>query len=86
MNALYVVMLYGVSIPDEGTDGHPHTTLFLDMVEAYHNLAPQHQQQLKLLSMYHLSPISPQPGVEIPRKLHPSERSRLKSLNFSRLG
>lgn len=71
MNALYVVMLYGVSIPDEGTDGQPHTTEFLDMVEGYHNLAPQHQQQLGLLSMYHLSPISPQPGVEIPRKLHP---------------
>jgi taurine dioxygenase len=35
MNALYVVMLYGVEIPPEGIDGHPHTTGFLDMIEAY---------------------------------------------------
>jgi len=71
MNTLYVVMLYGVEIPPEGTDGQPHTTNFLDMVEAYHNLERQHQEQLEQLSMYHLSPISPPPGVEIPRKLHP---------------
>ncbi len=71
MNTLYVVMLYGVEIPPEGTDGQPHTTGFLDMVEAYHNLDCQHRQQLEQLSMYHLSPISPPPGEEIPRKLHP---------------
>jgi len=71
MNSLYVVMLYGVKIPPEGTDGQPHTTNFLDMVEAYHNLDSQHRQQLEQLSMYHLSPISPPPGEEIPRKLHP---------------
>lgn len=71
MNSLYVVMLYGVQIPSEGTDGQPHTTNFLDMVEAYHNLDSQHRQQLEQLSMYHLSPISPPPGEEIPRKLHP---------------
>ncbi|NEQ65686.1 MAG: TauD/TfdA family dioxygenase [Symploca sp. SIO2D2] len=71
MNSLYVVMLYGVQIPPEGTDGQPHTTNFLDMVEAYHNLDSQHRQQLEQLSMYHLSPISPPPGEEIPRKLHP---------------
>lgn len=56
MNALYVVMLYGVEIPPEGTDGQPHTTAFLDMVEAYHNLDRQHRQQLEQLWMYHLSP------------------------------
>lgn len=71
MNSLYVVMLYGVEIPPEGTEGLPHTTNFLDMVEAYQNLDSQLKQQLEQLSMYHLSPISPQPGEEIPRKLHP---------------
>jgi taurine dioxygenase len=71
MNALYVVMLYGVEIPPEGTDGQPHTTEFLDMVEAYHNLDRQHRQQLEQLWMYHLSPFPSQSDVEIPRKLHP---------------
>jgi taurine dioxygenase len=71
MNTLYVVMLYSVEIPLEGTDGQPHTTYFLDMVEAYQNLDCQHQQQLEELWMHHLSPISPPPGKEIPRKLHP---------------
>jgi taurine dioxygenase len=66
MNSLYVVMLYGVSIPPEGLDGQPHTTDFLDMKQAYNNLQPKHQQELEQVSMYHLSPISPQPGVEIP--------------------
>lgn len=71
MNSLYVMMLYGVTIPPEGTNGQPHTTKFLNMVEAYRNLDSQHRQQLEQLWMYHLSPIPPQPGVEIPRKLHP---------------
>lgn len=71
MNSLYVMMLYGVTIPPEGTNGKPHTTEFLNMVEAYRNLNPQHRQQLEQLWMYHLSPIPPQPGTEIPRKLHP---------------
>ena len=71
MNSLYVVMLYGVEIPPEGTDGQPHTTEFLDMVAAYDNLDRQQRQQLEQLWMYHLSPRVPEPGVEIPRKLHP---------------
>lgn len=57
MNALYVVMLYGVEVPKEGVDGQPHTTQFLDMVEAYNNLDWQHQQQLEQMSMYHLPPM-----------------------------
>jgi taurine dioxygenase len=52
MNALYVVMLYGVKVPLEGMDGQPHTTEFLDMVEAYNNLERQHQQQLEKMFMY----------------------------------
>lgn len=71
MNSLYVVMLYGVQIPAEGTDRQPHTTHFIDMVEAYHNLDRQYRQKLEQLSMYHLSPMTPPPGEEIPSKLHP---------------
>ena len=71
MNSLYVVMLYGVEIPTSGTDEQPHTTEFLDMVEAYHNLDCQHRQQLEQRWMYHLSPFPPAPEREIPRKLHP---------------
>lgn len=71
MNALYVVMLYGVEIPVEGTDGKPHTTQFLDMIEAYNNLEPKHQRQLETLSMYHPSPVKPRDGEEVPMKLHP---------------
>lgn len=73
MNALYVVMLYGIQVP-EGVDGQPHTTEFLDMVEAYNNLDPQHQQQLEQMSMYHSPPMfSKNPNVEtdVPRKVHP---------------
>ena len=57
MNALYVVMLYGVEVPAEGVNGQPHTTEFLDMIEAYNNLAHQHQQQLEQMSMYNSSPM-----------------------------
>ncbi|NET78504.1 TauD/TfdA family dioxygenase [Okeania sp. SIO1F9] len=71
MNSPYVVMLYGVTIPSEGIDGQSHTTDFLDMIEAYNNFESEYQQQLEQLSMYHLSPVFEQSGVEIPRKLHP---------------
>ena len=71
MNALYVVMLYGVEIPPEGIDGQPHTTAFLDMIEAYNNLEPEHQQQLEQMSMYHLPPRNHQPGHDVPMKRHP---------------
>ena len=74
MNALYVVMLYGVQVPPEGVDGQPHTTEFLDMVEAYNNLEPQHRQQLEQMSMYHMPPMffkRTDPEVEVPKKVHP---------------
>ncbi len=71
MNSLYVVMLYGVEIPTQGLDGQPHTTQFIDTSEAYNNLSAKERQQLETYSMYHLSPINPPPGQEIPRKLHP---------------
>lgn len=74
MNALYVVMLYGVEVPKEGVDGQPHTTQFLDMVEAYNNLDCQHQQQLEQMSMYHLPPMFSKTinaDVGVPKKVHP---------------
>jgi taurine dioxygenase len=71
MNALYVVMLYGVEIPPEGVEGQPHTTQFLDMIEAYNNLEPENRQELESISMYHRSPIPPQPGADVPMKVHP---------------
>ena len=71
MNSLYVVMLYGLEIPGQGLDGQPHTTQFIDMIEAYNNLPAKERQKLETYSMYHLSPVKPPPGEEIPRKLHP---------------
>ncbi|MCC5628085.1 TauD/TfdA dioxygenase family protein [Nostoc sphaeroides] len=73
MNALYVVMLYGIEVP-EGENGQPHTTEFLDMIEAYNNLDHQHQQQLEQMSMYHSPPMfskNPDVDTDIPRKVHP---------------
>lgn len=72
MNALYVVMLYGVKMPAKDIDGQPHTTEFLDMVEAYNNLEPQHRQQLEQMSMYHLPPMfSQSDNTDVPMKVHP---------------
>jgi len=71
MNALYVVMLYGVEIPEEGVDGQPHTIQFLDMIEVYNNLELEYQQQLEQMYMYHLSPSFQKPGANVPMKLHP---------------
>ena len=71
MNSLYVVMLYGVEIPGRGLDEQPHTTEFIDTIEAYNNLPAKERQKLENYSMYHLSPVKPSPGEEIPRKLHP---------------
>ncbi|MBW4476832.1 MAG: TauD/TfdA family dioxygenase [Tolypothrix brevis GSE-NOS-MK-07-07A] len=73
MNALYVVMLYCVEVPLEGMDGQPHTTEFLDMVEAYNNLDREHQQQLEKMFMYHAPPMFSKRTVtvDIPQKVHP---------------
>jgi taurine dioxygenase len=71
MNALYVVMLYGVEIPAAGIDGQPHTTAFLDMVEAYNNLDRQLQRQLEQMSMLHMPPMPAASQQDVPMKLHP---------------
>jgi taurine dioxygenase len=74
MNALYVVMLYGLEVPPVGVDGQPHTTEFLDMVEAYNNLDHQHQQQLEQMYMYHMPPMfskTTSVGADVPKKVHP---------------
>ena len=68
MNALYVVMLYVLQVPTEGVDGQPHTTEFLDMIQAYNNLEHEHQQKLEYMSMYHKGPSI---GPDVPKKVHP---------------
>ncbi|NES86976.1 MAG: TauD/TfdA family dioxygenase [Moorea sp. SIO2B7] len=67
-------MLYGVKVPPEGENGQPHTTEFLDMIEAYKNLQPSHRQPLEKMSMYHFPPLFSKryDGVtDIPKKVHP---------------
>ena len=74
MNELYVVMLYGVKVPPEGLDGKPHTTDFLDMIQAYNNLSAQQQQELEYVSMYHSPPVRPGTDLmsaDVPKKIHP---------------
>ncbi|BAY16082.1 taurine catabolism dioxygenase TauD/TfdA [Anabaenopsis circularis NIES-21] len=71
MNSLYVVMLYGMEIPVQGLDGKPHTTEFIDMVEAYQNLEPGYRRQLEQMSMYHLPPRTYKLGSDVPMKKHP---------------
>ena len=74
MNELYVVMLYGVKVPPEGLDGKPHTTNFLDMIQAYNNLSPQQQKELENVSLYHSPPVRPGTDLmssDVPKKVHP---------------
>jgi taurine dioxygenase len=74
MNALYVVMLYSIKVPEEGENGQPHTTEYLDLVEAYKNLDPIHQKELEAISMYQTSPIFPGRNSnwdDVPKKVHP---------------
>jgi taurine dioxygenase len=74
MNEPYVVMLYGVKVPPEGLDGQPHATDFLDMIEAYNNLAPKLQQELENISFYHSPPVRPGTdpmSADVPKKVHP---------------
>ncbi|WP_341528221.1 TauD/TfdA family dioxygenase [Nostoc sp. UHCC 0302] len=71
MNALYVVMLYGVEVPPLDIDRQPHSTQFLDLIEAYNNLDDQQKQQLESLSLYHKAPIFSKEAIDIPTKVHP---------------
>ncbi|MUG94569.1 TauD/TfdA family dioxygenase [Scytonema sp. UIC 10036] len=74
MNALYVVMLYSIKVPEQGENGQPHTTEYLDLIEAYNNLAPSHQKELKQISMYQMSPIYARKNLnwdDVPKKVHP---------------
>ena len=73
MNEPYVVMLYGVKVPPEGLDGKPHTTDFLDMIQAYNNLSPQQQEELEHISLYHSPPVRPGTdpmSPDVPKKVH----------------
>ena len=74
MNALYVVMLYSIKVPEEGEKGQPHTTEYLNLVEAYNSLEPSHQQELEEISMYQMSPMFDQENLDwddVPKKAHP---------------
>ncbi len=71
MNALYVVMLYGVEVPPEGLDGQPHTTEFIDMLEAYNKLDKEQQKLLENISLYHKAPVFSKEAIDIPKKVHP---------------
>lgn len=74
MNALYVVMLYGIKVPEEGENGQPHTTEYLDLVEAYNNLDPSHQKELEKILMYQMPPGWFQQNLDwnnVPKKVHP---------------
>ena len=74
INALYVVILYSVKVPEQGANGQSHTTEFLDLVEAYNNLEPSHQEELEKIFLYQISPMSGRKNLkwdDIPKKLHP---------------
>ncbi len=74
MNALYVVMLYSIKVPLEGENGFPHTTEYLDLVEAYNNLAPSHQKELEEILMYQMPPMFAGKNLDwddVPKKVHP---------------
>ncbi|MHC0067409.1 TauD/TfdA dioxygenase family protein [Nostoc sp. UIC 10890] len=71
MNALYVVMLYAVEVPTEDINGHPHSTQFIDLIEAYKNLDVEKQHQLEKIYLYHKAPQFTKKAVDIPSKMHP---------------
>ncbi len=74
MNALYVVMLYSIKVPEEGENRQPHTTEYLDLVEAYNNLDSSHQKELEEISMYQMPPLSIWENLDwddVPKKVHP---------------
>ncbi|RCJ40944.1 taurine dioxygenase [Nostoc minutum NIES-26] len=71
MNALYVVMLYAVEVPKEDIYGQPHTTQFIDLIEAYNNLELQQQQQLEKISLRHKAPGFSREAIDVPTKIHP---------------
>lgn len=74
MNALYVVMLYSIKVPEQGENGQPHTTEYLDLVEAYNNLDISYQKELETISMYQMPPIFAWKNLawdEVPKKVHP---------------
>jgi taurine dioxygenase len=71
MNALYVVMLYGIEIP-QGVNGRAHTTEFIDLIEAYNNLDKDRQKQLEKVLMHHVAPFFlEEENKKPPEKIHP---------------
>jgi taurine dioxygenase len=74
MNEPYIVMLYGVEIP-QGINGQPHTTEFLDLIEAYNHLDPERKKQLEQISLYHFSPGISNIKEAIEKKKPPKKQS-----------
>ncbi|HEY9804455.1 MAG TPA: TauD/TfdA family dioxygenase [Leptolyngbyaceae cyanobacterium] len=71
MNALYVVILHAVEVPTEDVNGKPHTTEFIDLLEAYQNLDDQQKQLLENMSLHHKSPNFSKDTINVATKIHP---------------
>ncbi|MBO9494071.1 TauD/TfdA family dioxygenase [Thalassotalea sp. G20_0] len=73
MNALYIVMLHIHKVPGTGCDGQPHTTHFLDQLEAWRALSPERQAELRAVKLIHSPPfLTPDSWTaETPLKPHP---------------
>lgn len=73
MNALYIVMLHLHKVPETGSDGQPHTTHFLDQLEAWRSLSPERQTELRKIKLIHSPPfLTPDSWTaETPLKTHP---------------
>ena len=73
MNALYIVMLHMHKVPEAGCNGQPHTTHFLDQLEAWRSLSPERQAELRKVKLIHSPPfLTPDAWTaETPLKTHP---------------
>ncbi|GAA4652202.1 TauD/TfdA family dioxygenase [Kistimonas scapharcae] len=71
MNALYVVMLHVHDVPYKGLDGHPHTTEFLDQLEAWRKLSPERKAELEPIHLLHQPPVFNPSSKPLPTKSHP---------------
>lgn len=76
MNALYIVMLHVHKVPEQDMDGNPHTTEFLDQIEAWRSFEPDRQAQLRKIKLKHFPPMFNQKQgedvtTEYPSKAHP---------------
>ncbi|MFK0573715.1 TauD/TfdA dioxygenase family protein [Endozoicomonas sp.] len=73
MNALYIVILHMHKVPETGSDGLPHTTHFLDQLEALRSLSPERQAELRKIKLIHSPPFQTPDAwtAETPLKTQP---------------